>query len=112
MKRSPLRRSTGLRRIALRRRPPRRKPNGYTRAEALRRDQGCVLALYEPSHGECWGALEVHHRKRRSQGGTDELDNLVTLCTAGHMWVHAHPAVSFALGLLLHSWEPVERLVP
>ena len=33
--------------------------------------------------------LEVHHIKYRSQGGTDDLDNLITLCTDCHKKVHS-----------------------
>ena len=33
--------------------------------------------------------LEVHHIKYRSQGGTDDLDNLITLCEECHKKVHA-----------------------
>ena len=32
--------------------------------------------------------LEVHHIKYRSQGGTDDLDNLITLCADCHKKVH------------------------
>ena len=33
--------------------------------------------------------LEVHHIKYRSQGGTDNLDNLITLCADCHKNIHA-----------------------
>ena len=33
--------------------------------------------------------LEVHHIKYRSQGGTDDLENLITLCAYCHKKVHA-----------------------
>ena len=33
--------------------------------------------------------LEVHHIKYRSRGGTDDLDNLITLCADCHKKVHA-----------------------
>ena len=42
---------------------------------------------------QCCGAkntrLEVHHIVYRSQGGTDDLDNLITLCADCHKKVHA-----------------------
>jgi hypothetical protein len=53
--------------------------------------------------GECAGGVEVHHKLRRSQGGTHELDNLATLCAAHHRWVHEHPAQAYELGLLIRS---------
>jgi hypothetical protein len=49
----------------------------------------------------------VHHRKRRSQGGANTPDNLITLCgsevTGCHGFVHAHPAESLGAGWLVRS---------
>ncbi len=45
--------------------------------------------------------LHVHHRIRRSQGGRDEPQNLVTLCQIHHSWVHANPMAARREGLLL-----------
>lgn len=78
------------------------------RAEVLARDQGCVLARFEPDH-ECWGPLELHHRKLRRHGD-HSAENLVTLCASGHTWVHEHVAVARAHGLLLRSTEFVAPL--
>lgn len=50
---------------------------------------------------ECWGGLHVHHVKRRSQGGKDELRNLVSLCALHHGWVHEHVAEARRLGFLV-----------
>jgi 5-methylcytosine-specific restriction endonuclease McrA len=36
----------------------------------------------------CLGPLQVHHKQRRSQGGGDELENLVSLCLACHKAAH------------------------
>ena len=76
-----------------------------TREFVLRRDGGCVLARFEPGH-VCCGVVEVHHRKLRRHGD-HTAENLAALCTAGHRWVHDHPAVSYAHGLLLKSWDYV-----
>ena len=35
-----------------------------------------------------YGEPHVHHRRLRSQGGTDDPENLLTLCSAHHR--HAH----------------------
>lgn len=129
MKRSaPLRRRRGLRRKAALPRPARsaraaaspvrlpisgrrgrRGVDVETRERVIRRDGGCVLARFELFH-VCFGELEVHHRKRCSQLGGHDDDNLVTLCSGGHRWVHEHPAVAYAHGLLLRSWEPIVPL--
>lgn len=51
-------------------------------------------------------ATDVHHRKQRSCGGSDETANLVGLCRFHHSDVHAHIELYRPLGLLLDSWEP------
>ena len=45
--------------------------------------------------------LHVHHRIRRSQGGRDDSQTLVTLCAQCHSWVHQHPMAARREGLLL-----------
>lgn len=59
------------------------------------------------SHGFCEcardcsrNAHQIHHVTRRSQGGTNELGNLLHLSHDCHAWVHAHPREARALGLL------------
>jgi len=37
-----------------------------------------------------YGRLEVHHIVYRSKGGSDELENLVTLCDLCHAVIHDH----------------------
>lgn len=106
MKRSPLKRKTPLRRTV--------KAVGHTerrretlaaalwrdaRDAALERDHYECRALAMFAH-ECDGRLEVHHLLRRSQGGTHDLSNLLSLCSVAHQWVHANPADAYRLGLL------------
>ena len=56
----------------------------------------------------CQGiAVHPHHRKRRSQGGLNELRNLLHACGHCHCWAHAHIAEAVALGILVPSWAPV-----
>ena len=50
-------------------------------------------------------ATEVHHIRRRSQGGGNELSNLIDLCNGHHKFIHAHPSEAFEMGLLRHNWE-------
>lgn len=42
-----------------------------------------------------------HHKRMRSQGGGDELSNLLTVCAPCHRYIHAHPAESYKNGWLL-----------
>ncbi len=79
----------------------------------LGRDRGCRFwAAYEAAgrppavlvEGRpptaCRGGLHAHHMRRRSQGGPDTMNNLVTLCAGHHGWVHDHPAFARMIGLL------------
>ena len=60
-----------------------------TRAQLHERALGCCerCGLY--------GANNAHHRVNQSQGGSDELSNLLLLCGSGttgcHGWVTEHP---------------------
>jgi len=46
-------------------------------------------------------ATEVHHRLRRSQGGTNELGNLMGVSAEGHRLVHKNPAIAYEHGWML-----------
>lgn len=93
-------RRTPLKRTAFQRKPPRKEPiPKSTREFVLRRDGGCVLR--DNVFGECQGGLHLHHKRRRSQGGTHDNDNLVTLCVFHHIYqVHGNPAWAREWGLL------------
>jgi hypothetical protein len=49
----------------------------------------------------------IHHRKRRSQGGTHTPENLLLLCGTGttgcHGWVHANVTESLEAGWLVRG---------
>jgi 5-methylcytosine-specific restriction endonuclease McrA len=43
--------------------------------------------------------LQVHHLKFRSRSGSDEEQNLITLCAECHEQIHSHPnAPTFGFG--------------
>lgn len=54
-------------------------------------------------------AEECHHMRRRSQGGTDDLSNLLAVCLAHHRWIHANVAEAMALGFLRRSGNTGEH---
>jgi len=57
----------------------------------------------------CTGkAIHAHHKRRRSQGGSDAPENLVHTCRSCHDFIHSNPAWSFGKGWLLHA-EAVTR---
>lgn len=51
-------------------------------------------------------ASEIHHRKRRSQGGPDTPANLAALCKTCHDHAHAHPTWAMDVGLIVSGHEP------
>jgi hypothetical protein len=53
--------------------------------------------------GVCTGrAVHRHHRLMRSQGGTDEAENTLDVCSSCHDLIHARPSLAYAHGWLLH----------
>ena len=48
---------------------------------------------------------EIHHRKLRSQGGADDLDNLVLVHTLCHHRAHHYPEQSYEWGWLVRSHD-------
>ena len=53
--------------------------------------------------------INRHHRKMRSQGGTDHLINVIFCCGSGttgcHGYIHLHPEYAYEKGWLVHSWD-------
>lgn len=71
--------------------------------------------LHERAHGCCercglYGANNAHHRRNRSQGGTDTLSNLALLCGSGttlcHGWITEHPDLAEAEGWTIRRGDP------
>jgi hypothetical protein len=55
---------------------------------------------------------QTHHKRRRSQGGTDDLENLIGLCSMHHDLIHANPEWAEGLGYLIRSRpEPLSSAV-
>lgn len=62
-----------------------------TKAKVLDRDRytcQCCKGKHKHKHKHKDSKLEVHHIIFRSQGGSDEEDNLITLCSTCHYNVH------------------------
>lgn len=55
-----------------------------------------------------YGRLEVHHIVHRCKGGSDELENLVTLCDLCHAVTHDHMGPAW-VGLFKFPIERQER---
>lgn len=94
------------------------KPAPRKRAEPAPVPEGARLAVEARSGGLCEGcglvrADEIHHRKFRSRGGSNDVENLLHLCGSGnHSGCHgaAHgapptPERCSALGWAVAKWE-------
>lgn len=49
--------------------------------------------------------MHRHHRKRRSQGGTDDETNIMLVTPEQHTWIHDNPEKAYELGWLVKSWQ-------
>jgi hypothetical protein len=71
--------------------PPREPIPAALIHEVTLRDQAKCAFVSPGRHEPCgqtrW--LEIHHRIPVSQGGTNTLKNLITLCSAHHRWIHS-----------------------
>jgi 5-methylcytosine-specific restriction endonuclease McrA len=102
LKRSPLQRRTPLRQVGRKRRREFLILDLARRA-TFARDMWTCQAHGHSLDGDCRGLLEAHHILPRSHGGQHHVDNLVSLCSEAHRWVHEHPARSYELGLLART---------
>lgn len=52
----------------------------------------CKQADYQCKFPGCSRTnIELHHVKKKSQGGKDTLDNLLVLCNTHHVMIHTSP---------------------
>lgn len=85
-------------------RPKARKPLKATvhrisdkvREDTFARDQWTCQWCKVPG-----GALDAHHRLRRSQGGADTVANLVSVHRTCHRYIHEHPDEARQRGFLI-----------
>ena len=96
MKRSPLRRKPSARVLRFR-----DDLDAITPALVKRAGGKCELA----GVGLCSGRPHRHHKLRRSQGGTNDLDNLLYVCDAHHEIIHRNPAWAYTHGYLTRSGQ-------
>lgn len=67
----------------------------FVKASVFGRDNYICQWCLEPG-----GALDAHHRQRRSQGGKDVAWNLVSVHRKCHSYIHEHPAEAKIAGFL------------
>ena len=92
----------GLRSMTTKRRARERQLANSRRVVLLRSGGQCEGRVADTCTGV---GIHAHHRRMRSQGGSNEPENLAWLCLPCHAHVHANPEQSYELGLLLHSWD-------
>lgn len=76
------------------------KSKPHVIAWSIRRD---VLARDDSTCRWCevpGGALDCHHVTRRSQGGRDEVGNLIAVHRLCHSYIHANPSIAKSRGFL------------
>ena len=66
----------------------------------------CEIAGHLP----CCGRVVPHHRKRRSQGGPNTLENLLMVCEWHHTQIHGNPLWSYKHGYLIHREDDITPL--
>jgi len=44
-------------------------------------------------------AVDIHHKKYKSQGGTDDVDNLIALCRKCHEAIHLAKTKNFKVNV-------------
>lgn len=82
----------------MKRTPLRQRRGELKRKTALRASRPSIVWL--AARDRALDRVEVHHIVRRSQGGTDELANLLVTCSLHHRYIHEHPAESYERGWL------------
>lgn len=72
-------------------------------------DREVAEAVLERAANHCeacgWPGSELilHHRKLRSQGGEDAVDNLIAVHTGCHRQIHLHPEHAEQMGWIVRS---------
>lgn len=107
MKRTPLKRTTGLTRTAMRTSRPRPAVSRALRNRLAERSGGWCEARLPMCTGQ---ATDTCHRKARQAGGRPlgddaRLSNVWHGCRACHQWTHARPREANEFGLMLEQWQ-------
>lgn len=71
----------------------------------IRRDAGCRVMHLQHICGDCFGHPTTHHLRKQSQGGGDDLANLLLLCAGHNDWVETEPDIAYLLGLTIRRGE-------
>lgn len=99
MKRSPIERTTPLRRKP--RSGDAQRTYNFNRAKVERRAEGLCEVRVDRICQHLGD--QAHHRLRRSQGGSDQPSNLIWTCSSCHGHIHANPAWAYEHDFLRRS---------
>ena len=76
------------------------------RAAIVERAAGCCEVCGSPFiEADMRLRSELHHRKLRSRGGRDTLENCVLVHMICHMRAHQYPAWATEVGWMVASWD-------
>lgn len=102
---TPAQRATHLTRV-----PAQRRRARVTPKEARARKAVAARSFGLCEIGDGCRAVDMHHRRNRSQGGEWAADNLLHLCRDHHAWVTVHPAASRVQGWAVTSTRDPGRV--
>jgi hypothetical protein len=110
VKRSPLRRRTGLKAESDKTRG-RRNERADAVAAAFARDRWRCRAERLVPEVRCGGKLEGHEPRQRSvaPGSQYDVNEIVTICRVHHRWIDDHEIEATRRGLLLSSWQSIDE---
>lgn len=89
------------------------EPTRETRSICAERDGYACARCGRSLTGE---QASLHHRRLRSHpfAGLHDPSNLIWLCGTGttgcHGWVHAHPALAYEHGYMVHAWNDPRKV--
>ena len=107
VKRSPIQRRTRMRFVSDMQKKRQMQLNISRRLIVARSHNFCESGRYCGHTGE-----HAHHVVRRSQGGSNGIENLLWLCHQCHEWIHTHVAEARELGLLASKVAPGRGVSP
>jgi hypothetical protein len=102
MKRTPIARSTKPMKRSRLRAKALKKPMPPEVYDSVRERSGdwCEAHIEHDCQGR---ATQMHHIRRRSQGGAHDPSNIKHVCAIGHLTIHANPMLAVCAGDLRHT---------
>lgn len=108
-RRTPLKRTGGLTRTAMKRKPTRNRSEIEFSPEIKAQADARAGFRCEAKTPVCTGTIRTHHHKlMKSHGGKGTLENCLAVCHACHVAIHRHTGLAYKMGWLIRS-GPVKQ---